>query len=59
VPLPAQAQESGLTCERTQDDYRAQGAIVEWMTAEEIAARIVRDIARWRALAEEAPIRAE
>ena len=34
-------------------------AIVEWTTAEELAARIARDIARWRALAKEAAIRAQ
>lgn len=42
-----------------EDAYLAQGAIVEWSGPEESAARIARDIGRWRALAKEASIRAQ
>ena len=41
------------------DAFVAQGAIVEWTSAEEIAARITRDISRWRSLAKEGSIRAQ
>lgn len=41
------------------DAFLAQGAIVEWTSTEEITQRIQRDIARWRALAKEASIRAQ
>lgn len=41
------------------DAFVAQGAIVEWTSAEEITVRITRDIARWRALAREGSIRAQ
>ena len=41
------------------DAYLAQGAIVEYIGPEETAARIGRDIARWRTLAKEASIRAQ
>jgi tripartite-type tricarboxylate transporter receptor subunit TctC len=42
-----------------QESYLAQGAIVEWTSAEELSARIKRDIERWRSLAKEASIRAQ
>lgn len=42
-----------------QEAYLAQGAIVEWTSAEEITARIHRDIERWRGLAKDASIRAQ
>ena len=48
-----------LAQKELQDTYLAQGAIVEWTSAEELAARIRRDIDRWRALAKEASIRAQ
>lgn len=41
------------------DAFVAQGAIVEWTSAEEIASRITRDISRWRSLAKEGSIRAQ
>ena len=42
-----------------QEGYLAQGAIVEWTSAEELGQRISRDIARWRTVAKEAGIRAQ
>lgn len=42
-----------------QEGYLAQGAIVEWTSAEELGQRIARDIARWRTVAKEAAIRAQ
>ena len=48
-----------LAPKEMQEAYLAQGAIVEWTSAEEITARIHRDIARWRAIAKEASIRAQ
>ena len=42
-----------------QESYLAQGALVELSTHEELVARIVRDVAKWRAVAKESGIRAE
>jgi len=39
------------------DGYLAQGAIVEWLGTEEVAARIRKDIERWRVLSKEAGIK--
>jgi len=39
--------------------YLAQGAIVEWAGADELAARINRDIARWTSIAKGASIQPE
>ncbi len=48
-----------LAPKEMQDAYLAQGAIVEWTSAEEITTRINRDIGRWRAIAKDASIRAQ
>ena len=48
-----------LAHKELQEGYLAQGAIVEWASAEDLGARIRRDIERWRALAKEASIRAQ
>lgn len=48
-----------LAQKELQDTYLAQGAIIEWTSAEELAVRIRRDIDRWRTLAKEASIRAQ
>jgi tripartite-type tricarboxylate transporter receptor subunit TctC len=48
-----------LTRKELQDAYLAQGAIAEWGGPQELSTRISRDIARWRALAKEASIKAQ
>ena len=53
------AVKAALTHKDLQDSFLAQGAIVEWTSAEDLAARIKRDIERWRTLAREASIRAQ
>ena len=53
------ALKSVLTQKELQESYLAQGALVELSTPEELAARIVRDVAKWRGVAKESGIRAE
>lgn len=48
-----------LAQKEMQDAHLAQGAIVEWTSAEDLGARMRRDIERWRSLAKEASIRAQ
>ena len=53
------AVKAALAYKDLQDGFLAQGAIVEWTSTEDLAARIKRDIERWRALARDASIRAQ
>lgn len=51
------ALKSVLARKEIADAYLAQGALVEWIGAEDTTTRIGRDIARWRTLARDASIR--
>jgi tripartite-type tricarboxylate transporter receptor subunit TctC len=45
-----------LAQKTVQDEYLAQGAIVDWTSPLELGSRITRDITRWRTVAKEAGI---